>query len=532
LTSASLSDFEDLRAGQNGLSEYGDFAERPDFVSSFEGRDTVLQNDERSHIQVGTGYSQYDFLQKIRFALNDSTYFKANVNYSTSSNVPRYDRLIERQGGQLKFAEWDYGPQNRLLASLNTQLYRNKSLYSKANILLAYQRIDEDRIRRKFGSTIRSTQEEDVHVISLNADFNKFYTEKKHSVLNYGLELKHDIVNSNAFDIDLSVDEENRIRNEDVLTRYPDGGSTLSTGSLYANSDWNLGKNQRILVGARYTQVFIRSNFTNELFELPFDEVDLSIGALTGSVGYVGEFNNGWNIRSSVSSAFRAPNVDDFGKVRAKSGNVTVPNDELSSEQAVSFDFGISKTFFKQFRVTGNAFYTSLYDAIVRDTFSLPNGDTTLFIDGAFNRITTNVNTGVANIWGGNIDVEIKVYKEWSAKGSVTYTRGRNVSDDQPLAHIPPTYGGFDLTYKKGAIRTTLAIQFNDTKAIEDFDPSPDSPDNLELATEDGTPAWWVLNWYGTVKVAPKVEDIDRSLQELVGQEEMFRWHCILPFKR
>ena len=36
-----------------------------------------------------------------------------NFQYSTSSDIPRFDRLDEQSGGTLKFAEWYYGPQKK-----------------------------------------------------------------------------------------------------------------------------------------------------------------------------------------------------------------------------------------------------------------------------------------------------------------------------------------------------------------------------------------------------------------------------------
>ena len=49
-----------------------------------------------------------------------------NFQYSTSSNVPRYDVSGDWSNGQLKWAEWNYGHQKRALGSakFSRQLYR------------------------------------------------------------------------------------------------------------------------------------------------------------------------------------------------------------------------------------------------------------------------------------------------------------------------------------------------------------------------------------------------------------------------
>ena len=42
---------------------------------------------------------------------------------------------------------------------------------------------------------------------------------------------------------------------------------------------------------------------------------------------------------------FRAPNIDDMGKIREKQGKLTVPNPELKPEYAYTADLGISSIF-------------------------------------------------------------------------------------------------------------------------------------------------------------------------------------------
>src|SRR5665811_1215048 len=92
-----------------------------------------------------------------------------NMQYSTSSDVPRYDQLSTiKNDGEFKWAEWYYGPQNRLLTSLSAKIKSNSIWFSKMEILTHFQKIDEDRISRKFGKDIRTTNNEDVNVFGIN----------------------------------------------------------------------------------------------------------------------------------------------------------------------------------------------------------------------------------------------------------------------------------------------------------------------------------------------------------------------------
>ena len=93
-----------------------------------------------------------DLLQKFLYQPSEKMRFILNLQYSSSSDVPRYDALSERDGEGLTFAEWYYGPQNRFMSSLRTDINIENSLFDKIILIAAFQKIDEDRIDRRFGS--------------------------------------------------------------------------------------------------------------------------------------------------------------------------------------------------------------------------------------------------------------------------------------------------------------------------------------------------------------------------------------------
>ncbi|MCB0619914.1 MAG: TonB-dependent receptor plug domain-containing protein, partial [Saprospiraceae bacterium] len=64
-TSASYSDYGDLKMGSNGPDDYL----RPFYAATIEGLDTALVNPD-PEVQVPTGYHQYNLLQKVRFQPN------------------------------------------------------------------------------------------------------------------------------------------------------------------------------------------------------------------------------------------------------------------------------------------------------------------------------------------------------------------------------------------------------------------------------------------------------------------------------
>ena len=80
----------------------------------------TLQKNSNSNIQRNTGYKQTDILQKFFIPLSKNTDLKVNLQYSTSSDIPRFDRLAELKDGSLKFAEWFYGPQKKIFSIYST----------------------------------------------------------------------------------------------------------------------------------------------------------------------------------------------------------------------------------------------------------------------------------------------------------------------------------------------------------------------------------------------------------------------------
>ena len=117
LTSFSYNDYGDLKMGKhkNGRNDF--FGERPFYVVTNDGVDTKVANDDK-YVQKFSGYTQYDFMQKIVFQQNSSTQHSLNLQYSTTSDIPRYDRLTDLgSNGKFKSAVWNYGPQKRLLSA-------------------------------------------------------------------------------------------------------------------------------------------------------------------------------------------------------------------------------------------------------------------------------------------------------------------------------------------------------------------------------------------------------------------------------
>lgn len=148
-----------------------------------------------------------------------------------------------------------------------------------------------------------------------------------------------------------------------AASRYPDGARWQSLAA-YGNGEYRATPNFTFLGGMRYSHVWLDANLQNEFYDFPFDKADLSTGALTGSLGFSWFPKRDLQVTFNGATAFRAPNIDDIGKIfDSEPGSVVVPNPNLEPEYAYNGEFGIQKNFNDRLVVKGAAYYTYLVDA-------------------------------------------------------------------------------------------------------------------------------------------------------------------------
>jgi len=214
-TSISRSEFGDLHMGKNRTHGYKNWGLQPEYSNNtetfYDENPKVNPNPEK---QKNVGFNQIDFLQKIVIPLSKTTDLNFNVQYSESSNIDRFDKLTQRENGDLKFAEWHYGPQKRFLASSQIQINPERTWIDNGTITLAYQNIKESRVQRKFNSLKRFNRFENVDVFSVNGDFEVPISTKNKRTFSYGTEFSYNKVNST------SKGETLQINSNSIILKY------------------------------------------------------------------------------------------------------------------------------------------------------------------------------------------------------------------------------------------------------------------------------------------------------------------------
>lgn len=489
-TGITYSNFGNVISGRNRSAEWEQVGLRPTFVKRINGVDQLVTNPNK-YEQVESNYRQLDLIQKLSFSPNQANRNNINIQYSNTSNVPRYDRLTDADNsGNLKSAAWYYGPEKRLLAAYTWEHVKAHRAFDILKITPAYQRIQESRNDRAFQSVWLRTRMEDLDVFSLNVDA---YKQIGRHELRYGIDGQHNLVYSKAYQKDVNTGVE-----KSLSTRYPAGGSSLSSAALFFSHTWEFNNHFVLNEGVRLSYLTNHANFgvSKDFYSFLPASTSQQNTALNGNIGLVYSDNHRNRFFLNLSNGFRAPNIDDLNKLfDSQKNNVIIPNEQLKPEQTATLEIGTNLFPAKGLQLNANVFYTQLYDAIVVSPTQV-NGSDSITYDGSKARVNSLSNAQKAFVYGYQLTTNYTL-GVLNLYGAYTYTYGRVTSTpvETPLDHIPPVYGRFGGAVKLKGWMLDAYTQFSGAKKLSDY--SQSGEDNLQYATSKGMPAWYTLNIRG-----------------------------------
>lgn len=481
-TSYSYSKFDDLVMGTKKFDEYT----RPEYVETIDNVDLVIPNSNINK-QVYTGYNAQNFIQKISFQISKKLLINYGYYYSTSSDIPRYDKLIYYSGGALKYAEWFYGPQTWQMHKLTITDDSEIILWDNIKFNLAYQDYTESRNSRKFGKKDINKRTEKVRIFNINID--AFKTLGKKATLFYGFEGGHDLVNSSGLAVNVLDNSFTAIS-----TRYPDG-STYQNYDVYSQLKIKLSDKFIYNIGARFSQIFINAIFDKIFYDFPFDEAHSKPNSFSGSTGIIYTIGENSNITFNLASGFRAPNIDDIGKVfDSEPGNVVVPNPNLDPEKIYDAEIGFHKTT-NRFYISTTAFYSYLDKAMIRKDFTF-NGQDSILYDGTMSKVQALLNDDFAIIYGVQINLGMQISKSLVFKTAYNYMKGKD-SEGFAIRHVPPAFGSSHIIFNSKKLKADLYADYDAQILNENLAPSEQNKPQIYAKDVNGNPycpSWWTLN--------------------------------------
>jgi hemoglobin/transferrin/lactoferrin receptor protein len=527
LQSYTYSYFGDMKMGNSYPDKYPGFGRRDSFINTSGGVDVVMLNKD-SRVQRHSGYKQWDIMQKLLFKQSDKISHRLNLQYSSSSDVPRYDRLQDKRyfnagtGTTLRYAEWFYGPQTRWLGSYEFNM-SSLSFFDELRINLNYQNIEESRQQREYLRYDRfDSRVEKLDVWGFVIDGRKKW-------------IRHELtvgVDGQLNDL-VSVGTRKNLTSGVVTkldSRYPNGDNKMNYFGIFAQHLLKMSKgtgsekNDKLILndGIRIQYVTLNSTIAdNSFFNLPVTSIGQNTIAVTGNLGLVYLPTEDFRATIGLSSGFRNPNIDDLARVFESSTDlrrVIIPNADIKPEYTYNVDLGITQRIAEKLKFDVTGFYTLFRNAIGLAPYQL-NGEDSIDYNGVNAAVYANRNFKKAHTYGFNSNITIDFTQQLSFFGTVTYTYGRFKNSNgtkTPQDHIPPVFGKGSLKYTHARFETETFVLFNGAKKIRDY--NLEGEDNQQYATPDGMPSWFTLNWRnsfnitGNAKVQFAIENIlDRN---------------------
>ena len=446
-------------------------------------------------------------MQKFLFKQSEKISHRLNLQYSNSSDVPRYDRLQDKRnfggsiGTTLRYAEWFYGPQTRWLGSYEFNV-SSDGFFNQFRVNLNYQNIEESRQQREYRRYDRfDSRVEKLNIMGFIVDARKKWNANEITI---GVDGQLNDLTSVGTRTNLNTGAVSKLD-----SRYPNGDNNMNYFGVYAQHLIKLKTDKLIMNdGIRFQVVDLHSTIAdNSFFNLPVTDIKQNTFAVTGNLGLVYLPTEDFRLTVGLSSGFRNPNIDDLARVFESSTalkRVIVPNADIKPEYTYNLDLGLSQTIAEKIKFDITGFYTLFRNAIGLAPYKL-NGEDSILYNGVTCAVYANRNVKKAYTYGFNTNITVDFTKQLSFFGTVTYTYGRFKNPNgtkTPQDHIPPVFGKGSLKYTHTRFETEGYVLFNGWKKIKDY--NLDGEDNQQYATPDGMPSWFTLNWRNSFHITKK----------------------------
>lgn len=400
--------------------------------------------------------------------------------YLKQPKTPRVDELITSfHQTRPNSVEFYFQPQDRLFVQARYVIEQDGGWFDRAEFHAGYQKINDDRRTREFGTANRELEENSSTLRGVTATFNK---EVGNHAFVYGAEAYYDTIDS--FRQRLNI-------NTNVVSarppRFPDG-STMDSYALFVNDSIALGSQWQLDLGARY------SSFDIELSpNAAGTGVKLSPDDFTGNAGLTFKATDTMHVVGNVGRGFRAPNIFDLGVFGSRPSNRwAVPNTDLKPETVLTYDLGL-KWDHPGWQAEAFVWKSDYKDKIT----SVETGERTE--SGAI--IVTNRNVTKLDLWGVEAGARWYLSEESQFYGVLNYTRGDETyaGDTYDADRVPPLSGRLGWLQKLSPV---LELDVNALYATRQDRLSPRDLTDPRVNPE-GTAGWNTWNARLSYEFAP-----------------------------
>ena len=410
--------------------------------------------------QNPTGYNELNYDLKTRIKLSNQGELIYSSQNTIQNNIPIYHKIVLEN---FKTNQTDY--QIHYLNYLKYKYTSNKKWISEIIINASTQRSIEQRSIQKNNSSIFRNEADTVKNIGLTAEIVS--KPNKNWTMNSGFDYYKDQIFSEAIETSSEL-------NTQVFKRglYPNG-SIYKNSSIFNIHNLNFNK-LNIVAGLRYNFLHIQMN------ELTLGNIAIKPSALVSNFGFNYQLNQHSFLFGSITTGYRAPNIDDLGSLGIVDFRYEIPSYDLRPEKSLNTEIGYK---FRSNKIDFSiaAFKMKLKDIIAR-----------VLVDGkvisGYN-VYNKKNIESSYINGAEVNYTYLVSKFLTWHTNATYTYGQNVTKNEPMRRIPPLFGQNKISFVKKNKTLAITHQF---AGKQDRLAQGDKDDNR--IGKLGTPGWNIFN--------------------------------------
>ena len=410
--------------------------------------------------QTPTGYNEINYDLKTKIKINNQSEIIYSSQNTIQNNIPIYHKIVLEN---FKINQTDY--QIHYLNYLKYKYTSNKKWISEIIINASTQRSIEQRSIQKNNSNVFRNEADTVKNVGLTAEIvSKPY---KNWNINSGFDYYKDEIFSEALETSGDL-------NTQVFKRglYPNG-AIYKNSSIFNIHNLNFNK-LNIVAGLRYNFLHIQMN------ELTLGNIAIKPSALVSNFGVNYQLNQHSFLFGSITTGYRAPNIDDLGSLGIVDFRYEIPSYDLRPEKSLNTEIGYK---FRSNKIDFSiaAFKMKLKDIIAR-----------VLVDGkvisGYN-VYNKKNIESSYINGAEVNYTYLVSKFLTWHTNATYTYGQNVTKNEPMRRIPPLFGQNKISFVKKNKTLAITHQFAGKQGRL---AQGDKDDNR--IGKLGTPGWNIFN--------------------------------------
>ena len=381
--------------------------------------------------QAPTGYREKNYNIKAKVKLSSSQEITFSTQNTIQRDIPIYHKIV--------LENFKINQVDKQVHNLNYLKYRYASKHkviSEILVTLSQQRSIENRSNQKNNATLLRKERDTIHATGLTAEM--IVKPTKNWTSNTGVDIYSDLVNSNTTETNTSANSQIQKRG-----LYPNG-SIYNNNSLFNIHYLNLGK-LNIIAGIRYNFLDIRISDTT------LGNVTLKPSALVTNYGVNYQLNKNHFLFGSISTGYRAPNIDDLGTLGIVDFRYEIPSYNLKPEKSKNIELGYKYNAVKT-NFTISVFQMNLKDVIAR-----------IIVEGQVingYKVYAKKNIESSYIKGTEISVSHQINNHFAFQTNATYTYGQNVTKNEPMRRIPPFFGQNKLSWHSKNKTVAIRHQF------------------------------------------------------------------------